>query len=169
MCISKKKFLLLQSVHIVLLSFGVKVNMQRLVFRVSTKGSEYTSSTKGIGWIIDQTYFSQCAKFDFALTQSFYWDSWWHDLWQMIDTTTFLLIMIIFQRAIQGWVETGISRDKTVQDRDKILKFQMRQNQDRYFAVKIARDFKILKILDMRQVKTFDFSKILVKNFINKN
>ena len=77
--------------------------------------------------------------------------------------------MIIFQRAIQGWVETGISRDKTVQDRDKILKFQMRQNQDRYFAVKIARDFKILKILDMRQVKTFDFSKVLVKNFINKN
>ena len=60
----------------------------------------------------------------------------------------------------QWWVETGFSRDKTIRDRDKILKFETRQNQDRYFASKTRQEFQVIKNFISRQVKNFRFSKI---------
>ena len=60
---------------------------------------------------------------------------------------------------VQGWVKTEISQDKTIQDRDKILKFKTRQTQDRHIAVKTIQDFHVIKNFDSRQVKNFYFSK----------
>ena len=59
----------------------------------------------------------------------------------------------------QGWVKTGISQDKTIQDRDKILKLKTRQTQDRHIAVKTIQDFQVIENLNSRQVKNFHFSK----------
>ena len=59
----------------------------------------------------------------------------------------------------QGWVKTGISQDKTIQDRDKILKLKTRQTQDRHIAVKTIQDFQVIKNFGSRQVKNFNFSK----------
>ena len=61
---------------------------------------------------------------------------------------------------MQGWVETGFSRDKTIQDRAKILKFKTRQNQDRYFAFKTRQDFQEIKRFETRQDKNVRFSNI---------
>ena len=58
-----------------------------------------------------------------------------------------------------GWIKTGISRGKSIQDRDKILKFKTRQTQDRHIAVKTIQDFHVIKNFDSRQVKNFYFSK----------
>ena len=63
-------------------------------------------------------------------------------------------------RCIQGWVETGFSRDKTIRDRDKILKFETRKNRDSHFAVKTRREFQVVKNFSSRQVKKISFSKI---------
>ena len=60
---------------------------------------------------------------------------------------------------MQGWVKTGISQDKTIQDRDKILKLKTRQTQDRHIAVKTIQDFQVIENLNSRQVKNFHFSK----------
>ena len=60
----------------------------------------------------------------------------------------------------QGWVKTGISQDKTIQDRDKILKLKTRQTQDRHIAVKTIQDFQVIKTFGSRQVKIFNFFKI---------
>ena len=59
----------------------------------------------------------------------------------------------------QGWVKTGISQDKTIQDRDKILKLKTRQLQDSHIAVKTIQDFQVIKTFGSRQVKNFNFSK----------
>ena len=59
----------------------------------------------------------------------------------------------------QGWVKTGISQDKTIQDRDKILKLKTRQLQDSHIAVKTIQDFQVIKNFGSRQVKNFNFSK----------
>ena len=60
----------------------------------------------------------------------------------------------------QGWVETGFSRDKTIRDRDKILKFETRNNRDSHFAGKTRREFQEFKNFSSRQVKKISFSKI---------
>ena len=62
------------------------------------------------------------------------------------------------------WVETGFSRDKTIQDRHKILKFETRQNQDRYFASKTRQEFQVLKNFISRQVENVRFSKVSRQN-----
>ena len=59
----------------------------------------------------------------------------------------------------QGWVKTGISQDKTIQDRHKILKLKTRQIQDRHMAVKTIQEFQVIKNFGSRQVKNFNFSK----------
>ena len=63
------------------------------------------------------------------------------------------------EQRTQGWVKTGISQDKTIQDRDKILKLKTRQTQDRHIAVKTIQDFQVIENLNSRQVKNFHFSK----------
>ena len=62
--------------------------------------------------------------------------------------------------AKQGWVETGFSRDKTIRDRDKILKFETRNNRDSHFAGKTRQEFQVVKNFNSRQVKKITFSKI---------
>ena len=64
-----------------------------------------------------------------------------------------------YRTSNQGWVKTGISQDKTIQDRDKILKLKTRQTQDRHIAVKTIQDFQVIENLNSRQVKNFHFSK----------
>ena len=59
----------------------------------------------------------------------------------------------------QGWVKTGISQDKTIQDRDKVLKVKTRQTQDRHITFKTIQDFQVIKNFGSRQVKNFNFSK----------
>ena len=59
----------------------------------------------------------------------------------------------------QGWVKTGISQDKTIQDRDKILKLKTRHLQDSHIAVKTIQDFQVIKTFGSRQVKNFNFLK----------
>ena len=65
-----------------------------------------------------------------------------------------------FAQMYQGWVKTGFSQDKTIQDRDKILKFETRKNRDSHFAVKTRREFQAVKNFSSRQVKKISFSKI---------
>ena len=62
--------------------------------------------------------------------------------------------------SIQGWVETGFSRDKTIRDRDKLLKVEKRNNQDSHFAGKTRQEFQVVKNFGSRQVKKISFSKI---------
>ena len=60
----------------------------------------------------------------------------------------------------QGWVETGFSRDKTIRDRYKILKFETRNYQDSHFSGKTRQEFQVVKNFSSRQVKKISFSKI---------
>ena len=64
-----------------------------------------------------------------------------------------------FEKKDQGWVKTEISHDKTIQDRDKILKLKTRHLQDSHIAVKTIQDFQLIKNFGSRQVKNLNFSK----------
>ena len=69
-------------------------------------------------------------------------------------------IIVAFSLKCQGWVETGFSRDKTIQDRVEILKFETRKIRDSHFTVKTRREYQLFKNFSSRQVKKISFSKI---------